>query len=67
MKKISLLLTLAFVACISISAQNALPKVYNENINPLEQIDNTIVKAKKSKKNIARMLTVLSQLSQDKK
>ena len=52
MKKISLLLTLAFVACISISAQNALPKVYNENINPLEQIDNTIVKAKKSKKNI---------------
>ena len=52
MKKISLLLVLALVACINISAQNALSKVYNENINPLEQIDNTIVKAKKSKKNI---------------
>ena len=35
---------------ISANAQTALKKVYNEDINPLEQIDNAVVKAKASGK-----------------
>lgn len=39
--------------CIQSSmAQTALPKVYNEGINPLKQIDQAIAKAKKEGKNV---------------
>ena len=45
MKKLFLLL---LVVCFTqtMEAQTALKKVYNEDINPIEQIDQTIVKAK---------------------
>ena len=45
MKKLILLL---LVVCFTqtMEAQAALKKVYNEDINPIEQIDQTIVKAK---------------------
>ena len=45
MKKLILLL---LVVCFTqtMEAQTALKKVYNEDINPIEQIDQTIVKAK---------------------
>ena len=35
---------------ISVNAQTALKKVYNEDINPLEQIDQALVKAKTNSK-----------------
>ena len=45
MRKIMILLLVAMFA-ITMNAQTALKKVYNEDINPLEQIDQTLVKAK---------------------
>lgn len=52
MKKTIFTLALALVANITIMAQSSLPKVYNEKINPMTQLDQTISKASKSKKNI---------------
>ena len=52
MKKTIFTLALALVANITIMAQTSLPKVYNEKINPMTQLDQTISKASKSKKNI---------------
>ena len=51
MKKLILLL---LVVCFTqtMEAQAALKKVYNEDINPIEQIDQTIVKAKSEGKYI---------------
>ena len=51
MKKLILLL---LVVCFTqtMEAQTALKKVYNEDINPIEQIDQTIVKAKSEGKYI---------------
>ena len=40
---------IAFVALlltVAVNAQTGLKKVYNEDINPIEQIDQAIVKAK---------------------
>ena len=45
MRKIMILLLVAMFA-ITVNAQTALKKVYNEDINPLEQIDQALVKAK---------------------
>lgn len=51
MKKtlLTLVLTMAF---IGLNAQTPLPKVYNESINPLAQIDQALAKASKEKKNV---------------
>ena len=35
----------AFLLAMAVNAQTGLKKVYNEDINPLEQIDQAIVKA----------------------
>mgnify|MGYP003402462952 CR=1 FL=1 len=51
MKKTILILFLAFVS-IGMKAQTALPKVYNENIDPIKQIEQTVSKASGNKKNI---------------
>ena len=45
MRKIMILLLVAMFAT-TVNAQTALKKVYNEDINPLEQIDQALVKAK---------------------
>ena len=45
MRKIMILLLVAMFAS-TVNAQTALKKVYNEDINPLEQIDQALVKAK---------------------
>ena len=45
MKKFFLILAVAFFAQIS-NAQNGLKKVYDETVNPLEQIDKAVAKAK---------------------
>ncbi len=37
---------------ISVNAQTALKKVYDENVNPLEQIDKAITKAQAEKKHV---------------
>ena len=44
-KRITLVL-LALLMAITIEAQTSLKKVYNEDINPVEQIDKALVKAK---------------------
>ena len=44
-KRITLVL-LALMMAITIEAQTSLKKVYNEDINPIEQIDKALVKAK---------------------
>ena len=44
-KRITLVL-LALLMAITIEAQTSLKKVYNEDINPIEQIDKALVKAK---------------------
>jgi thioredoxin-related protein len=46
MKKLALLSLLTVLFTLTVAAQNSLKKVYNEDINPLEQIDKTLVKAK---------------------
>lgn len=46
-------LTLVFaMTFMGINAQTPLPKVYNESINPLTQIDQALAKASKEKKNV---------------
>ena len=53
MKKILTLIAIALMPYMGIVAQTVpLPKVYNEKINPMTQLDQTISKASKSKKNI---------------
>ena len=49
MKKTILILFLA-LASIGMNAQTALPKVYNESIDPIKQIEQTVSKASGSKK-----------------
>jgi len=47
MKKSSIITAfLAILLTVTVNAQTGLKKVYNENINPLEQIDQAFVKAK---------------------
>ena len=41
---------LAVVFALTLNAQTALKKVYNEDINPMEQIDQALVKAKSESK-----------------
>jgi len=41
---------LALVFALTLNAQTALKKVYNEDINPMEQIDQALVKAKSESK-----------------
>ena len=50
MKKICIITLLAALVTLSANAQTALKKVYNEDINPLEQIDQALVKAKAERK-----------------
>ena len=45
MKRI-LTAALMLMAVLTINAQTALKKVYDENIDPMEQIDKALVKAK---------------------
>lgn len=49
MKKMMMTLLVAMTA-VAANAQTALKKVYNEEINPLEQIDQALVKAKANDK-----------------
>ena len=46
MRKSLLIGLLAMFFTITVDAQTALKKVYDENVNPLEQIDKALVKAK---------------------
>ena len=46
MKKKLILSLVAVCFTLTVNAQTALKKVYNEDINPIEQIDQAIVKAK---------------------
>ena len=46
MKKLLTLSLLAVCFTLTTNAQTALKKVYNENINPMEQIDQAVAKAK---------------------
>ena len=46
MRRTIIILLLAVLFSLTLSAQTALKKVYNEDINPLEQIDLSLVKAK---------------------
>ena len=45
-----MILLLVAMFAITVNAQTALKKVYNEDINPLEQIDQALVKAKDNSK-----------------
>jgi uncharacterized protein YyaL (SSP411 family) len=51
MKKTILILAFA-LTCIWANAQTQLPKVYNEKIDPITQIDKAVAKATKAKKNV---------------
>ena len=46
MRKIIILSLLTTLLTLSMSAQSSLRKVYNEDVNPIEQIDQAVVKAK---------------------
>lgn len=46
MRKSLLIALLAMFFTITVDAQTALKKVYDENVNPMEQIDKALVKAK---------------------
>ena len=50
MKRTIILSILALVFALTLNAQTALKKVYNEDINPMEQIDQALVKAKSESK-----------------
>ena len=50
MKRIVLLGVIALFVTVTTSAQTALKKVYNDDINPLEQIDQAVAKAKADSK-----------------
>ena len=51
MKRIILIALIASTALL-LDAQTALKKVYNEDINPIEQIDQALAKAKAENKNV---------------
>lgn len=51
MKRTLLLIAVAVVT-IGMAAQNPLPKVYDEHVDPMAQIDKTLAKAAKEKKNV---------------
>ena len=46
MKKILAISVLSLLFAVGLQAQTALKKVYNEDINPIEQIDQAVAKAK---------------------
>ena len=46
MKKKIILLLLTVISALNVNAQNSLKKVYNDDINPIEQIDQAVAKAK---------------------
>lgn len=46
MKRLLITAILMLITVMTITAQTALKKVYNENIDPMEQIDKALVKAK---------------------
>ena len=46
MRKFLILTILASWLTLGMNAQSGLKKVYNEDVNPIEQIDKAIVKAK---------------------
>ena len=46
MKKKIILLLLTVISALNVNAQNSLKKVYDEDINPIEQIDQAVAKAK---------------------
>lgn len=48
MKKSFIIAVLFSMTVAVANAQEALKKVYNENINPMEQIDNALVKARRT-------------------
>ncbi len=50
MKKMILTSMAALLFAVTVNAQTALKKVYNEDINPLEQIDQAVTKAKGEEK-----------------
>ena len=50
MKKIVIIPLVAICFALTLNAQTALKKVYNEDINPIEQIDQALVKAKSESK-----------------
>lgn len=50
MKKSFIIAVLMTVAVTIANAQGALKKVYNENIDPMEQIDKALAKAKADNK-----------------
>ena len=43
---------MAILFSVAVNAQTTLKKVYNEDINPIEQIDQAIVKAKAEDKHV---------------
>ena len=45
MKRIAVIFV-SFLLALTLEAQNGLKKVYNEDINPIEQIDQALIKAK---------------------
>lgn len=53
MNRIKALIIAALLCCSAAQAQTNLKKIYDENINPLEQIDVAIAKAKAEGKNVA--------------
>ena len=46
MKKTIIISLLTVMFAITMNAQTTLKKVYNEDVNPIEQIDQALVKAK---------------------
>ena len=50
MKKIVIIPLVTICFALTLNAQTALKKVYNEDINPIEQIDQALVKAKSESK-----------------
>lgn len=52
MKRIAILMVLCIGVALTGAAQTPLKKVYNEDINPLEQIDAALVKAKAEGKHV---------------
>ena len=63
--KRSLFIALFAVTAILLNAQTALKKVYNEDINPIEQIDKALAKAKAENKNVIRDSTISQVIDQN--
>jgi len=53
MRKLLLTALLATAVSLGLNAQNNLKKIYNEEINPLEQIDQAVARAKNEDKYVA--------------